>query len=250
MADEPRWKPALDLLSDLTLPQNREDALEKLADDVLDLVPADLGSALFTVKRGLPRCIRWPEYSTSRVPQFNSYYNRIIPIQTDPGDPALGPVNWRQYAHSEYVSDFHEPLGIRKSVGAAFEDRFTGSRYIIWIHRNASNSHFRAKEVATFRAFCASAAEIISLRSEIDALKDRRLCDPELGPDADILSPREAEVARLICRRLSMREIATILGLSPRTVERHALHIYRKLNVACRRELAKLLLNGYRRGNE
>jgi DNA-binding CsgD family transcriptional regulator len=84
----------------------------------------------------------------------------------------------------------------------------------------------------------------------LDATEESLITYPELGPEADILSHREAEVARLLCRRLTMKEIAAILKLSPRTVERHALHIYRKLNVDGRKELARLLLKRLRESEE
>jgi DNA-binding CsgD family transcriptional regulator len=38
-----------------------------------------------------------------------------------------------------------------------------------------------------------------------------------------------------------MREIAALLGISLRTVERHALHIHQKLDVSGRRELSLVL---------
>ncbi len=66
----------------------------------------------------------------------------------------------------------------------------------------------------------------------------------ELADDCRLLSRREAEVASLLCRRLRPDEIATVLLISPRTVERHIENIYSKLNVRNRKELLKLLLKG------
>jgi DNA-binding NarL/FixJ family response regulator len=48
------------------------------------------------------------------------------------------------------------------------------------------------------------------------------------------LTPREHEVLVLIGRGLTMRQMATRLGISPRTVETHVAKLYRKLDVRTR----------------
>ncbi|HZW08868.1 MAG TPA: LuxR C-terminal-related transcriptional regulator [Phycisphaerales bacterium] len=58
-----------------------------------------------------------------------------------------------------------------------------------------------------------------------------------LGP-LGVLTPRELEVLALIGRGQSAREIGTILGCSPRTVERHRDAIGKKLRKSDRVELA------------
>lgn len=52
---------------------------------------------------------------------------------------------------------------------------------------------------------------------------------------AVILTFREQEVLRLMGERLTNQEIAQILTISPQTVKRHSLNIFRKLNVTNRR---------------
>lgn len=54
--------------------------------------------------------------------------------------------------------------------------------------------------------------------------------------DAFSFSERESEVARLLARALSNREIANQLGISERTVEFHLTNIYRKMGVSSRAE--------------
>jgi RNA polymerase sigma factor (sigma-70 family) len=53
--------------------------------------------------------------------------------------------------------------------------------------------------------------------------------DGMLNEWSNILSPREREVALLIARNLSNKEIARALGLSEGTVKQHAHNIFRKL---------------------
>lgn len=60
----------------------------------------------------------------------------------------------------------------------------------------------------------------------------------------DTLSPREAEVLRLLATGLTNREIADRLGLSPRSVQKHLEHVYRKLGVRTRTAAATALVRG------
>lgn len=53
----------------------------------------------------------------------------------------------------------------------------------------------------------------------------------------NMLSPRESEVAILLCHRLTRREIADKLFISDRTVEKHTEHIFLKVGVNSRQEL-------------
>lgn len=64
------------------------------------------------------------------------------------------------------------------------------------------------------------------------------------------LSEREVEVLELMVQRLSDREIAEKLFISPRTVGRHANNIYAKLDVRNRREAAALAAPYLRRDGE
>ena len=54
-----------------------------------------------------------------------------------------------------------------------------------------------------------------------------------LGPD--MLSNRELDVLLLLERRLSNKEIAELLFVSPHTVKRHTVSLYGKLGVDSRR---------------
>jgi DNA-binding CsgD family transcriptional regulator len=57
------------------------------------------------------------------------------------------------------------------------------------------------------------------------------------GPAAP-LTPREAEVARLVARGLTSREIATALVIAERTAETHVEHILAKLGFRARAQIA------------
>jgi PAS domain S-box-containing protein len=61
---------------------------------------------------------------------------------------------------------------------------------------------------------------------------------PALEAPAPQLTPRQAEVLRLVAQGLSNREIAGVLGLSPHTIKSHLVHIFDKLEVNDRTQAA------------
>lgn len=64
--------------------------------------------------------------------------------------------------------------------------------------------------------------------------------DIEVGSSIKRLTPREREVVNLIARGYSYRETAYRLSISVKTLESHMGHIFEKLSVASRHELAAL----------
>jgi DNA-binding CsgD family transcriptional regulator len=56
-----------------------------------------------------------------------------------------------------------------------------------------------------------------------------------------VLTPTEARVARLAGDGLSTRDVATEMGISPRTVETHLASLYGKLGVTSRAELGRVM---------
>jgi len=63
-------------------------------------------------------------------------------------------------------------------------------------------------------------------------------------PAGDVLSRRQAEIAKLVIRGRSSPQIARELCLSPRTVENHIAALFNKLGVSSRVELTAALLTG------
>lgn len=62
-----------------------------------------------------------------------------------------------------------------------------------------------------------------------------------VGTGTASLTPQEQRIAQEVARGASNREIATILFVSPKTVESHLTHIHRKLGVRSRAQLVALL---------
>lgn len=59
----------------------------------------------------------------------------------------------------------------------------------------------------------------------------------------ELLTPREREVARLVCRGLSNKDIAVALGISPSTIKDHVHRILQKTDLRNRASLAACYVN-------
>jgi DNA-binding NarL/FixJ family response regulator len=79
--------------------------------------------------------------------------------------------------------------------------------------------------------FLYPAAVTALIRSHIDRRREH--------PDHDPLSPREQEVVKLIAEGMSGREIAELLAISPRTVERHRANVLEKLGLQDRVQVTR-----------
>jgi DNA-binding CsgD family transcriptional regulator len=56
----------------------------------------------------------------------------------------------------------------------------------------------------------------------------------------DSLTPAELDVVKLVCEGLGNKDIAARLFVSPRTVQAHLTHVYTKLGLTSRVQLAQM----------
>lgn len=238
---EPSWRNLLEFVHDLLDTPGSDIAVPTLLGQLERLVPADCGVALFKVSDGLPFCIHYPVYAARVVSDFNTHFNRSCPVRPPKPGSIMGPVDWACYSDTEYHREFNQPLHIRHSVGFRFSDRLDADDLVIVFNRSAGPAAaFREDEVRAIRLCVESFQRIRTLHRQASGICRDWVSRPEVEGNHRPLSHREAEVAVLLQRRISMREISEILGISLRTVERHVLHIYEKLDVSTRREFLHL----------
>jgi DNA-binding NarL/FixJ family response regulator len=81
-------------------------------------------------------------------------------------------------------------------------------------------------------------ADALARRARIRPIAPPEPAEPGAGDDTSGLTPREAEVLRLVAEGLTNREIGSRLFISQKTVGTHVAHIFEKLDVHSRLEAA------------
>ena len=76
----------------------------------------------------------------------------------------------------------------------------------------------------------------------LNALRSEAVIPPVPSPGMKSLAVRETQVANLVAEGLSNRDVAVKLGLSEHTVSNYLFHIYNKLGISSRIELALYVL--------
>ena len=105
--------------------------------------------------------------------------------------------------------------------------------------RTISDSKFaRANEEGRLLSF----AEAVALALNEDPSSPEPEKRAASTSDAGLLTPREVEVADLISRGMSNKEVAAALVISQRTAEAHVEHILAKLGLTSRTQVATWVL--------
>ncbi|WP_327035037.1 helix-turn-helix transcriptional regulator [Micromonospora ureilytica] len=141
---------------------------------------------------------------------------------------------------------FRAALDVAGAGAHPFEYARTRLLYGEWLRRarrRADAGTQLAAAAETFDRLGADPLRVRALREQ--ALTDRggaaRVADP---PTAAGLTAQELRVAQLAADRLTNREIAAQLLISPRTVGHHLANVYPKLGITSRRELARIDFDG------
>ena len=138
---------------------------------------------------------------------------------------------------------FSQSLAAHPEAESPLEHAQTQLLYGEWLRRQRKRTqareHLRAASNAFERLGCGPLAE--RARGELRATGETLRTDRSDGLAA--LTPQELAISRLVAEGASNREAATVLYLSPRTVEYHLHKIFTKLSVGSRTELAHIVAN-------
>ena len=110
-----------------------------------------------------------------------------------------------------------------------------------WLRRQRRRGDARDQLRAAFEMFDAIGMEAFAgrARAELRITGERARSRQPGAPE--VLTPQEAQVARMVAEHLSNREIAARLFISASTVEYHLRKTFRKLGVTSRGQLARKL---------
>jgi DNA-binding CsgD family transcriptional regulator len=138
-------------------------------------------------------------------------------------------------------SQFRLALAEHERWDNPFEQARTQAAYGEFLRRQKRRADARAQLRSALAAFEQVGATTWAerARTELRATGERaRRREPSTRGE---LTPQELKVAGLVCEGLTNREIAERLFLSPKTIETHLVHVFQKLDVRSRTELALAL---------
>jgi DNA-binding CsgD family transcriptional regulator len=142
---------------------------------------------------------------------------------------------------SEYEARFRDALDVHSETPDAFEEARTRLAFGGRLRRERRRIEARAELRAAFESFDRLGARpwAESARAELKATGET-IRSREAGALQE-LTPQELQIASLLSSGRTTREAAAALFLSPKTIEYHLRHVYQKLGVRSREELAAAL---------
>jgi DNA-binding CsgD family transcriptional regulator len=201
-----------------------------------DVSPTDGSERISLFTNGIP---------DTAVRAYLDYYYRIDAVRWSlTPDTRTFAVDWksRKFARNEFAQDYMRGmLQARSDAGVSAISPGGIGGMAIGFARSGFGAISR-RDRAILDVMCPHIRNYYAMHTKLAALSADGFRAAELARGCQPLSKREAEVASLLCKRLTASDIAAALLISPRTVERHVEHIYCKLAVQNRQELLRLLL--------
>jgi DNA-binding NarL/FixJ family response regulator len=142
----------------------------------------------------------------------------------------------------DFAAHFEEALRLHSGDGQPFERARTELAFAERLRRVRQRADARPHLTAALETFERLGAKpwIARAQAELEATGGPTGPRADSTTDAGDLTPSELKIALLVAQGMTNREVAAALFLSPKTVEHHLSHIYRKLDVRSRTQLARL----------
>ena len=142
---------------------------------------------------------------------------------------------------SAFAADFEQAIGLHEQTPDLFEAARTRLAYGQRLRRSRNRVLARDQLRTAVDAFENLGARPWAdlARAELAATGETRR--PRDASRLDALTPQELQIALLLAGGKTTREAAAALFLSPKTVEYHLRHVYQRLGLHSREELAERL---------
>ncbi len=242
------WEKINDFFLEIGDAKSRDEFCLRVLDSVQRLVPYDVGGGFFCTRTTLFLAGRGLSRSADEA--YNQYFHRRHPWMTPEGiarAAARWRVCWKDYASSEYVTDFARPNGLVYSICPWSN----GDEVGLSLHRSGWARQFSDNERAILAVVNPHVSHAYSVYSQLAEARSRMLpTTEEIADRFDRLSAREAQILSLLVEGRSAPEVAARLAVGVRTVESHLQGIYTKLDVHSRREAINQVMRATRDGNE
>jgi DNA-binding CsgD family transcriptional regulator len=114
-------------------------------------------------------------------------------------------------------------------------------QYGEWLRRERRRLAAREELRKALGMFVAMGAEAFANRARRELLATGETVRKRIVETRSVLTPQEAQIARLARDGLSNPEIGTRLFISPRTVQYHLRKVFTKLDISSRSQLSRVL---------
>jgi DNA-binding CsgD family transcriptional regulator len=242
--DKMPWRDVHNFLLDIESAPTRMEFVSRTLAGMTRLIPNDISACLFD-EWGKLLFSNGLDESASK--SFNEHYRFCIPMLPDirrfqeiasQGSSLGYEVNaWKKYPDSEFTADFARPLGNEYTLTSYTK----GMPLTLSIQRSFHGTSFSEGEGTTLSVLYPHINNLYSCFEKLERSPEIAVREEEIRKFFPQISCREAQVAALLCRRLTTAEIAAKLFLSARTVEWHLEQLYLKLGAHNRREAISIL---------
>jgi DNA-binding CsgD family transcriptional regulator len=133
---------------------------------------------------------------------------------------------------------FAEAVRLHERTPDVFELARTRLAFGACLRRERKRVRAREELRAALAAFEQLGAEPWAEQARVELLATGETARRRDASTLDDLTPQELQIARLLARGMTTREAAAAIFVSPKTIEYHLAHVYRKLRIRSREELA------------
>jgi DNA-binding CsgD family transcriptional regulator len=239
------WVNVHEYLLHLESAKSMDEFLATAMSRACELIPSDSPIVVFDSGYSI---IRSDGFGEATVRAYNEYYRFRIPFMPDLTGPTAdlyaivhggiaGAVDWRDFRRSEFSADFARPNGFGHSLSCFMP----GLSAMLSLQRSAKSPAYSEGEKTLLSIIAPHIGNLYGCFLKLEKLSRDEAGGERIKELFPRLSPREAEIAALMYCGASAAEMASKLFISRRTAEWHLEQIYRKLDVACRREAKALI---------
>jgi len=234
------WRAGFELLHAVA---EAGEGVEPLARAAVQMLPGLVASEITSLsvcdlRSGRRRVIAAPEHAIGAEDRacFDRYFRShpLVRYHADLHGPGAHRISdsvpFSRFRHTGLYSDYYRRIGIDHAVALPVQvDEHTLVSFVL----NRQRRDFSDRERDLLDLVGGPLSRLYMKAQALDGARARR--DAQPAPvDLQGLTPREAEVLQWVAAGKTDRDIAAILGISPRTVHKHLERVYEKLGVETR----------------
>ncbi len=178
---------------------------------------------------------------------YRDYYSKedlhiaqIKHIREVPGQPYVRVTDWAKEPQGEFSANYIRPMNLKYSLGFPLYDPNGLPRLVFAMDRlKECGANFTPCEVESVKA---AVLQLNNLYKNFFYRPTRSQAVGQINWDSFGLTPREIEIASLLCQGVSPANVSKSLFVSQSTTYKHIAHIYDKMQVSSRQQLLVKLL--------